>query len=373
MIGLRLHPVDTWFFRDGTPFTAESAPQEDVGSLFPPHPPTVVGALRAALARTGGWHGRGPWPREVCAVLGNGPDDLGALSFAGPFLLRDGQPLFRAPRHLVGTDRWGRWRPAALLRPGGPVACDLGDTVRLPELPATGDEADRLKAGDHHWLTATGMNAVFDGRLPDPDEVISSNSLWSGESRVGLKRNRSTRTAEESTLYSTRHVRLHRNVALGMRVAGLPPGWPPPFDQLAPLGGESRLADCREWNPDLRLEAPLTRIRQTRQVALVALSPLDIAKKIYDGTEPATWLGGVRIVSACLERPQRIGGWDSLARRPLPVRSVLPPGSVLFCEIPDPEPLAETVAAGGGVAHVGSRMESGFGLVAVGVWPDAAD
>ena len=67
------------------------------------------------------------------------------------------------------------------------------------------------------------------------------------------------------------------------------------------------------------------------------------------------------------------GGWDSLARRPLPVRSVLPPGSVLFCEILDPEPFAATVAAGGGVAHIGSRMESGFGLVAVGVWPDAAD
>ena len=63
----------------------------------------------------------------------------------------------------------------------------------------------------------------------------------------------------------------------------------------------------------------------------------------------------------------------SLARRPLPVRSVLPPGSVLFCEILDPEPFTETVAAGGGVAHIGSRMESGFGLVAVGVWPDAAD
>ena len=40
-------------------------------------------------------------------------------------------------------------------------------------------------------------------------------------------------------LYSTRHMRLHRNVALGMRVAGLPglpPGWPPPFDQLGAAG-----------------------------------------------------------------------------------------------------------------------------------------
>ena len=372
MIGVQLHPLDTWFFRDSTPFTAESAPQEDVGSLFPPHPPTVVGALRAALARNRGWNGRGGWAPDICSVLGNGPEDLGALSFAGPFLLRDGQPLFRAPRHLLGADRSGRWEPSALLRPGGPVICDLGDSVRLPDLPATGSEAEKLKAGDDHWLTPTGMNAVLGGCLPGPVEVISSAALWSAELRIGLERDRGTRTAKESMLYSTRHVRLRRSVALGARIAGLPPDWPRPFGQLVPLGGESRLADCQEWNPHLGLEAPLDQIRNTRQVALVALSPLDIEKESCDGTKPVTSLGGIRVVSACLDRPQRIGGWDSLACRPLPVRSVLPPGSTLFCEIADPERFAEAVATGGGVVHIGSRREWGFGLVAPGVWPDTA-
>ncbi len=53
MIGVQLHPVDTWFFRDGTPFAADSAPQEKLDSLFPPYPPTVVGALRTVIQNDG--------------------------------------------------------------------------------------------------------------------------------------------------------------------------------------------------------------------------------------------------------------------------------------------------------------------------------
>ena len=373
MIGVQLQPVDTWFFRDGTPFTMEIAPQEDVGSLFPPHPPTVVGALRAALARARGWDGHRSWPRDVCAVLGDGPGNLGALSFTGPFLLCDGKPLFRVPRHLLGTSSSGRWNPSTLLRPGSPAACDLGDSVRLPELPDAVDEAETLKAGTDQWLTQTGMNEVVRGSVPGPREVIASSFLWSGEMRIGLEREPSSRTAKKSMLYSTRHVRLRSGVSLGARIAGMPPDWPRPWGQLVPFGGEGRLADCQEWTPKLGLEAPIDEIRKTRRVTLVALSPLDVPKEIGDGAEPVTGLGGIRIVCACLDRPQRIGGWNTLDRLPLPVRSVLPPGSVLFCEIPDSDRFSAAVSSNEGLAYVGSRPDWGFGLVALGVWPDAAD
>ena len=366
MTGVQLQPVDSWFFRDGTPFSADSAPQEDVGSLFPPHPPTLVGALRAALARSGGWNGREPWSGELCAVLGNGPGDLGSLSFAGPFLLRDGQPLFRAPRHLFGRNALGSWEPCALLRPGATVLCDLGDSVWLPEFP-TG-EAEGLKTGDAVWLTATGMNTVLAGRPPEKEEVVPDNALWSDELRVGLERDHRTHTAKESRLYSTRHVRLRSGVALGMRFGGVPPAWPLPFGHMLPLGGESRMADCQEWNSGLGLDAPIDRIKDTRTVTLIALSPLDFDGPVRAGTG-VTGLDGACVVSACLDRPQRIGGWDSVARRPLPMRSVLAPGSVLFCYLAEQSHFADTVAAQGGVARIGSRQEWGFGVVGVGAWP----
>ena len=53
------------------------------------------------------------------------------------------------------------------------------------------------------------------------------------------------------------------------------------------------------------------------------------------------------------------------------MQSVLPPGSVLFCEISDSERFEAAVAGGNGLVHIGKRQEWGFGLVALGVWPDA--
>ena len=365
--GLQLWPVDTWFFRDGTPFSAESAPQEDVKAVFPPHPPTIVGALRAALARDQGWDGRGRWPPELCEVLGDGPN-LGTLAVDGPFLLRDGEPLFRAPRHLIGeTGNSGEWAPRALLRPGAPVQCDLGDNVRLPTLPEA-DAGSGWTTGEDVWLSADGLSTVLRGNLPGQRTTFLSRSLWSGEPRVGLKRDGSTRTAQEGMLYSTVHVRLEHAVSLGLRVAGLPDAWQPPPGILIPLGGESRLAECDRWDGDLLVRmSPKT----GRFMALVALSPLALAQDVYQGRQPLPLPGGLgeaQVVSACLGRPQRIGGWDSLARRPLPMRSVLPPGSVLFCDLREGPGAVPSVAEG--LLRIGERQEWGFGLVAVGRWPN---
>lgn len=370
--GIQFRPVDTWFFRDGTPFSAGSAPQEDVKAFFPPHPATVVGALRAALARGRGWDGQGRWPEELCAVLGDGPTDLGTLAVDGPFVLRDERPLFRAPRHLVGTASdsgadSGAWEPKALLRPGQPVQCDLGDGVRLPTLPETGSDWAKVKVGEDIWLSAEGLVAVLRGELPPQETIFISRRLWSDEPRIGLKRDAGTRTAEEGMLYSTGHVRLESKVSLGLRVAGLPEAWKLPSETLVPLGGESRLAECDTWDGDLPI---CVRPQASRRLTLVALSPLDLARDICRGrgSLPLDGLGEAQVVSACLGRPQRMGGWDSLARRPLPMKSVLPPGSVLFCELLKAPDAGD--AATQGLLRIGDRTKWGFGLVAVGRWPN---
>ena len=378
MIGIRLEPLDTWFFRDGTPFAAGSTPQDDVASLFPPHPATVVGALRAALAINHGWSGRGRWPQDICLVLGDGPEDLGLLTFDAPFLLRDAQPLFRSPRHLLGTNDPEGWTPRMFLRPGPPVACDLGGSVRLPDISGEGSESvvfrvEELMAGDSQWLTPAGMTAVLRGELPSRSEVVPSRGLWSAEPRIGLQLERETKAAKEGMLYSTQHVRPGTGISLGARVAGLPQDWTLPFGQLVSLGGESRLAECREWAGDLALNAPLAEIRTDQRVALIALSPLDISEDVQLGRQRLEAMGDAQVVSACLERPQRIGGWNSLTGRPLPLRSMLPPGSVLFCEVGDAARFEETVLSGNGVARLGSGQPWGFGLAALGVWPEETE
>lgn len=373
MMRLQLDPLDTLFFRDGTPFAADSSAPSDVGGLFPPHPGSITGALRAALARANGWSGSGRWTPELNQAFGAGPEDLGLLSFTGPFLLRKGEALFPAPFHLQGSTAGGGWRPRALLQPGSPVACDLGDAVRVPDLPATiqGAERAELKAGEGWWLTRAGLEAVLGGSLPAAETLVASRELWREEPRIGIARDNQTRTAAEGMLYTCRHVRLARDVGLGMEIHGLDANWQSPTGLMLPLGGESRMAACTAWPNELRLNLPLQAISASRRLLIVALTPLDLPADQAAGRQPLSGLAGTRVISACLGRPQRIGGWDSLARRPLPLQSFLPAGSVLFCELSDPGALEEAIAAAGDLPRLGARQRWGYGLVALGTWTDS--
>lgn len=364
MTNLQLTPVDTWFFRDGTPITTDTAPQNNPGNLFPPYPTTVVGAVRAALALGAGWDGKKSWSEEISKILGDGPDNMGRLRLAGPFLLRDGQPLFQMPRHLLGPIVRGKWCPKVMLRPGRKVSCDLGD-VPLPEVPRETKEVETLKTGDGYWLAAKGMKSVLEGQIPDQAEVICHQDLWAEEPRIGLERD-DHRTAKDGMLYSTCHIRPKKEVSLGTRITGIPEDWTARI-KMVPLGGESRFSECLDWNGDSILGLSLKPITSNR-IIIMALTPLDLEKDYYLGQKDL--IEGVRVVSACLDRPLRIGGWDSLKRRPLPMRSILPSGSVLFCETKEgPQQFIESLQSDDGLLHLGERTSHGFGVVALGAWP----
>ena len=363
-ISVQFRPVDTWFFRDGVPFGMGSSPQENVASMFPPHPPTVVGALRAALARSRGWNGLERWDASLNATLGNGPNDLGRMKVDGPFVLCDDKPLFRTPRHLLGVAEDNEWKPKAFLGPGEPVESDIG-SKRFPSLVNDYREPETLKNGDETWLTAAGMIAALSGRLPDVADVVPSGQLWKSEPRIGLEREDDTRAAAEGMLYSTQHVRPASGVSLGARIRCLPNEWSLPPREIVPLGGESRLAECDRWDGCLEIKRAPEGVRRGRKAALIALSPLDLDWETLNGEKPIANFPA-NVVSVCMDRPQKIGGWNSLACRPLPMRSVIPAGSVLFCEMSEQDlPDGEE----DGLIRVGARTEWGFGLAALGVWP----
>jgi CRISPR-associated protein Cmr3 len=383
MIGIELEPVDTLFFRDGTPSAADSASQDEIGGVFPPHPASVAGSLRACLAMCNGWSGRGRWPAELDSVLGTG-SDLGKLVFDGPYILVDGDPLYPVPSHMLGSTDSSQpldppvplsWTPQAFLRPGPEVVCDLGDAVRLPKAPSLEtDHSEPLEPAVSTWLTGRGLAAVLREELPAKADLRDSGGLWREESRVGIKRDPKTRSAEEGALYSARHVRLAPAVTIGMRVDGLPPTWRQPCGELVALGGEGRIVTCRLWHGGSTLDMPLAAIEATRRMTVTALTPLDVDGVVYHGGGALDTFGGATVVSACMRRAQRIGGWRSFpSPGPLPLRGVLAPGSTLFCEVTHPERLREIVEASGGRPRVGSHQEWGFGAVALGIWSDNSE
>lgn len=356
-------PLDTLFFRDAQPFNSGEGGNNIVASLFPPNPPTLVGALRATLARTRGWPG-GDWRPEIKAVLGD-RSSLGMLGIRGPYLLRDGKPLFPAPANLFGKPHDHAWTNVTLLKPGPSVDCDLGASVRLP-IPAT--PAEDLEFLSEAWLDGNAMSAVLAARAPD-NGMVHSSALWSDEPRTGIARTFETHAVETGALYTSRHVRMRPNVTLAIGVDGLPNGWMP--GSLALTGGESRMSWVRKLNAGIALpSSPALTASQgalcyTVILATPALLPSDALKP---GNALANLPG--RIVSACADHPLKLGGWHELDREskgPLALRALLPPGTTWFMEARDGD-VAQAAKMHG--QHIGERPEWGFGQILIGMWKE---
>lgn len=383
-----LRPIDAWFFRDGRPYDQNESTQAWVESQFPPPAPTVVGALRLALARAQGFSGRGAWDAALAAVLGDGPDDLGALRFVGPRLRRGDEDLFPLPRHVLGElaqgsaredDRPTSWVARDLLVPEAmPVTCDLGGSAAHPVwLPRPAGMSAPERAPGHRadqWVTAAGLAHVLAGRLPEASQIVGADALWRLEPRVGLERAWPARTARQGALYSPSYVRIGHQVSVAVGISGVPDGWSLPLTLT--LGGEGRMASCDGLTRPLSLPAcPAEAIRRApagRRLAVVLLTPACLMSPQDEPTwpgpgEPLPGLPGARVVSACVDRPLLIGGWDGRRRRPLPLRPFAPAGSVWFCELDDDADLDEVLTRHGD--HIGRDTAYGFGQIALGVWP----
>ena len=359
---LRFDPLDSLFFRDGRPYTQGESEQVGVTSQFPPPPATLVGAVRAAAARSLGWAEYGAWDDDIKQALGDG-ESLGPLRFRGPLLMRGDDMLFPAPTHLMACESDPQ---PALLRPGPARDCDLGSAIRLPVLPDN-VLGEAWKQARTTWLSGHVLEAVLRGEPPALAELVAQDDLWIHEARVGIARNEQTRTTDEGALYSPQHVRLQSTVGLGLWVSGLSR---PVFDQLPrtlhPLGGESRSA----WITPVPTEPvwpampeALHKDGDSLFYSLVVLSPLPSVTPPVPG-QPVLSLPG-SLVSACLPRPLMLGGWDSLIRQPLALKPHLAPGSVLFMRAKTTD--EATVRALHGTC-IGGRPAWGYGLVAIGTW-----
>jgi CRISPR-associated protein Cmr3 len=372
---LALTPVDAWFFGDGRPYNRMRADQTNVRSLFPPYAPTVVGAVRAAAARKRNWDGRSPWNDELKEKLGDGLC-LGPLDFRGPMILRTEKGhwkrLYPAPLHLLGKEQEdGRWQPSTLLAPGSRSHPTDAGPMRLPR--RTEKKAEGAKRPTGVWLTRAAIERVLAGETPDADGCVPSRRLWKYEPRVGLAREHQSRTAREGELYSPAYVRLEKNTAVGTQIRGLDPDDLP--DCLM-LGGESRMAQGTTIDIPSPPKCHAERILESGGMTAVTVTPLRLeAAAVENELRPGAELGeafgplaGATLASACIGKPEWIGGWHPKDNRPLPLTPHVPAGSTLFLE-PPPEGLGADPQEIHG-AKIGQRTAYGFGEILVGTWPE---
>lgn len=351
-------PLDTLFFRDSQPFNSGEGGNNIVASLFPPNPPTLAGALRATFARGQGWT-KGDWAPNIKAALGD-RDKPKPLWFRGPYLLHNDKPLFPAPAHLVGTLLTNGWGDLTLLKPGAPLDCDLGRGVRLP---APCGARETLSGA---WLDVAGMTDVLAGHVPTTG-IITESTLWLEEPRTGIGRNFATRSVVIGMLYTARHARTQHKVSLALVVENAPAGWVPVTPALT--GGESRMA----W---VTVGANSVALPQAPQLAATLSGALRYTATLItpallprDALLPGAAIPGLpgTVACACVDRPAKLGGWNTEAKQPAPLRALMRAGTTWFIEAGSGD--AGTARAMHG-AHIGADTEWGFGQILIGNWKE---
>jgi len=226
----------------------------------------------------------------------------------------------------------------ARLQPVSP-AHGIASSVPLPLLPVLG-VSSRARALAGRWLTEAGWLRHLSGDPVPPGDVVTSDSLWTLDARVGVGLDAQLRRAADGRLFSAQAVALRGGVGFAASVAGarLPSGG------MLRLGGDGRAAAVREV--EVTAARPdLARIARERRARLVLTSPGFFAGGwALPGADPqGRWsLAGVsgRIVCASLPRHEVASGWDLARHAPKPAQRAVPPGSVWWLDDLDATPEA---------------------------------
>ena len=352
---LKLSAIDTLMFRDGRPFNQNDAGASEAASVFPPWPPTIVGAVRAKLWQDelkGSWH-----PDR----LGSGTNwqkgsTLGTLKFGAPLVMKNGSPVFPVPLHIVEGKNARGEKAITSLRPGKSIVSDLGEQ-RLP-VPES-KTLMGLKTIEDRWVNLSGMKKILDGeaRKLKESDFIKRTDLWTTEPRVGVGIDPDTRTTSDGRLYMASHIRMADDTILAVEVTG---GEEAIVDSLRPLAGEHRMASITMSRdafslPEGSNNGFKSQSDQTCYCA-IAISPV-----VPDPDRNFAIAGLVadNIVSASLGKPVSIGGWDFEAKTPIALRQCIPAGSVWFMQGGDVPPNG---------SKIGLAQEWGFGQILIGRW-----
>lgn len=320
-----IRPVDIWFFRDGRPFTAGE--DHDAETTFPPTPFTLQGAIRTrVLADKGVDLTRFAVQRQSDPDVGFG-NDFGRLHLSGPMVVRQRnggwERLVPMPADVV---RGGNG--FLLLKPKGnpPFKTNLPEGLRLLWIKELAREEKR-------WLPESEWMRYLQGNAPE--QGVQDEELFVLEPRFGIAIDRSKRVVQTQMLYRAVFIRLKEGVALWAHVEGIAPKEKQGFLQL---GGERRGATYEALDSPLPATADF-RTSPNKRFKVVLLSPAWFSSgwQPRDGWQVIFGVP-VHLVGAAIPRPQKFGGFDIARKRPKPIRSFVPAGSVYFFEAKDDLP-----------------------------------
>lgn len=239
----------------------------------------------------------------------------------------------------------------------------------------------------HGWIDKETLQAVLSGEkiIYDEDHFFTSDSLFSKETRTGIARDNALRTVKESMLYQTQHIRPNSDIMLEVDVDGFPDNITS-GKALVRLGGESRAASLvvnTKASALSGIQIESADLANIEGIIIYLLSPLQMQYECYkdqplpgfvfkeQSEKTSYWKGTIEGVDlnlqgAVIGKSIRDGGWDMAKHQPRDDRSLLPAGSVFFCEVDNVSITDATEKLQG--KQLGELQKYGYGQIAVGIW-----
>lgn len=391
MTWIEIRPQDVWLFRDGKPFSAGE--DHSAHSIFPPTPLTVQGALRQQIsvslkvslrdykaARTND-------ARKAIEYIGSHGEleRLGQFTMRGPYIgLRTDKelvPLFPVPADLLVIENTDRRiiEDVLITEVEEPDFVSDFSGYQLPRvyegyenLPAFWMTNVAFKAylGDNStiapsWFSPKSNKDYSDAfsAYQDGKHIWHSKLVYENDNRFGVSTNALTSFREEGQLYQVGFVRPTNGIGLLAWVDDAIPS-----NLLAgpmTIGGEQRQANAVVVD---KLDMPTRPKEVSGRFKVIFLTPA-----YFDhGWQPKNddWSAlfaeqSIKLKSAILYRPLKIGGWSNAAGQARTMHNYVAPGSVYYFEADKAFKLPYALTE----HPVGINAQAlGFGQYAIGQW-----
>ncbi len=335
---LKIKPQDTLFFRTGRPFSMGAETWVDY--VFPPNPSTFYGAIRTFLI----FH-----RSSLCNFLNSrGEEELfkdigtknkkGTLKIYGPFLYdeKSFSLLLPVPADLVKVKvKISRKEDEKLV----PVSFQKKPDIVFSDYPF---EMGLIFKGNEKVKEITGfiddisLKEYLEGKNKE-FSFLEKKEIFEEEWKIGIKRERKTKTSEEGHIYRVPMLRLKSGINFLIKIERAEEF---PERGVLQLGAEGKVVKF-----EVLKENPLEQLKD------INFEMKDGIFKLYFLT-PAIFKNGwipdwinrdtlegefngirVKLIGVALKKYKHIGGWDLANKRPKPMYKAVPEGSVYYFEV----------------------------------------
>jgi len=327
---LELNPIDVLYFRNSKPFA--KGEEHFSTSLFPPYPSTLYGALRTLILRQNDISFdsfyAGNIDDDLKKLVGT-PQSIGSLMINGLFLQREETIYLSPPADLVfsGNDIEKEFHILKLKAP--PLATVSSEFQFLPFI-----HDYRYKPLTDSFLSVRNLQKYLMGTTDFVKQGIKSTSdIIKKDKRVGIGINGEKNVTKEGQLFLSESVEFEKNWNFSAWINDTP------FLQdngYLNWGGKSKPVLYKKNEKDLfsliQKDDIMSKIKETGLMKLLFLTPTILNE---GWTSSQLKINNADLISAAINKVQKIGGYNMAENKPKTMYNVLPAGSVFYYKLSD--------------------------------------